>query len=86
MKDNQEGTPNVTIVSFNLLVFSTPTNNRVVKITHFQFQGGLMNNLAHNALSYFRPLLGGNSPISSGVVLMKNKCYNGVSRVLKWFA
>jgi hypothetical protein len=27
-----------------LSVFSTLANNRVVKIAHFQFQGGLMNN------------------------------------------
>jgi hypothetical protein len=44
-----------------------------------------MNNLAHSDLSWFKPLLGGNSPTSNGVVLMKKKCYNRVSRVLERF-
>jgi hypothetical protein len=43
-----------------LLVFSAPTNNRMYKITHFQF-----------------PLLGGNNPTFSRMILMRNKCYMG---------
>jgi hypothetical protein len=50
------------------------------------FSASANNNLAHSDLSLFRTILGGNSPMSNGVVLMKNKCYNGVSRVLKRFA
>jgi hypothetical protein len=39
-----------------------------------------MNYKAHNDLSWFRPLLGGNSLTSSGLILRMNKCYKGVSR------
>jgi hypothetical protein len=41
--------------------------------------------LAHNDISWSSPLLGGNSPTSSYVILIKNKCYNGVRRVLERF-
>jgi hypothetical protein len=34
----------------------------------FQFQGGHANNVAHSDLFWFRPLLGGNSLTSSGLV------------------
>jgi hypothetical protein len=34
----------------------------------FQFRGGLVNNEAHSDVSWFRPLLRGNSPTSSGLV------------------
>jgi hypothetical protein len=36
-----------------------------------------MNNVAHNDLSWSRPLLIGNSHTSSGLILKMNKCYNG---------
>jgi hypothetical protein len=39
-----------------------------------------MNNKAHGDLSWFRPLLGGNSPTSNDLILKKSMCYNGVSR------
>jgi hypothetical protein len=41
----------------------------------FQFRGGLVNNKADNDLSWFKPLFGGNSPTSNGLVLKMNKCY-----------
>jgi hypothetical protein len=41
---------------------------------------------AHNDLSWFRPLLGGNSIMSIGLILKINMCYKGVSRELKKFA
>jgi hypothetical protein len=41
----------------------------------FQFWGGLVNNEAHSDLSWFRPLLGGNSPTSSGLILKINRTY-----------
>jgi hypothetical protein len=34
----------------------------------FQFHGGLANNEAHSDLSWFRSLLGGNSPTCSGLI------------------
>jgi hypothetical protein len=40
---------------------------------------------AHYSLSWFRPLLGGNSPMSNGLILKMNSGYNGVSRELKKF-
>jgi hypothetical protein len=40
----------------------------------------------HYDLYWFRPLLGGNSPISSGLILKMNICYKGVSRELEKFA
>jgi hypothetical protein len=43
----------------------------------FQFQGGLVNNEVHSDLYWFRPLLGGNSPMSSGLILKMNMCYKG---------
>jgi hypothetical protein len=46
----------VVIDSTLLLVFSAPPINRVYKITHFQFQVGLMNKNIED-LSWFRPLL-----------------------------
>jgi hypothetical protein len=41
---------------------------------------------AHGDLSWFRPLLRGNSPTSSGLILNMNRCYKGVSRELEKFA
>jgi hypothetical protein len=38
---------------------------------------------AHNELSWFRPLLRGNSPTSSGLILKMNMYYKGVSRELE---
>jgi hypothetical protein len=43
----------------------------------FQFLGGLVNVVAHKDLSWFRPLLDGNSPMSSSLILKMNKCYKG---------
>jgi hypothetical protein len=51
----------------------------------FQFRDGLANYKAHNDLSWFRPLLKGNSPTSSGLILKMNMCYKGVSRELEKF-
>jgi hypothetical protein len=39
-----------------------------------------MNYKAHYDLFWFRPLLGGNSPMSSGLILKMDKCYKRVSR------
>jgi hypothetical protein len=39
-----------------------------------------VNYKAHYSLSWFRPLLGGNSPTSSGLILKVNSGYNGVSK------
>jgi hypothetical protein len=39
----------------------------------------------HYSLSLFRPLLGGNSPMPSSLILKMNSCYNGVRRELKKF-
>jgi hypothetical protein len=36
-----------------------------------------VNDEAHNDLSYIRPLLGGSSPTSSGLILKMNRCYKG---------
>jgi hypothetical protein len=36
-----------------------------------------MNYKAHNDLYWFMPLLGGNSPTSSGLILKMNMCYKG---------
>jgi hypothetical protein len=44
-----------------------------------------MNYKAHYSLSWFRPLLDGNSPTSTGLILKMNSGYNGVSRELKKF-
>jgi hypothetical protein len=44
-----------------------------------------VNYKAHNDLSWSRPLLGGNSPTSSDLILKMNKCYKGVSRELEKF-
>jgi hypothetical protein len=52
----------------------------------FQFQSGLANYKAHYDLSWFRPLLGGNSPMSSDLILKMNKCYKRVNRELEKFA
>jgi hypothetical protein len=32
---------------------------------------------SHGNLSWFRPLLGGNRPTSSGLILNMNMCYKG---------
>jgi hypothetical protein len=51
------------------------------------FRDGLANYKVHYVLSWFRPLLGGNRPTSSGLILKKmNSGYNGVSRVLEEFS
>jgi hypothetical protein len=42
-----------------------------------------MNYKAHNDLFLFRPLLGGNSTTSSGLILKMNMCYKRVSRELE---
>jgi hypothetical protein len=52
----------------------------------FLFHGGLVSYRAHYVLSWFRNLLGGNSPMSSGLILKMNIGYNGVSRALEKFA
>jgi hypothetical protein len=57
-------------------VFSTPANNMVYKSMCLQFRGGLTNN-EHKSLSWFRPLLGGNSHTSSGLILMKMSVIKG---------
>jgi hypothetical protein len=44
-----------------------------------------MNYKANYGLSWFRPLLGGNSPTSSKLRLKMNNGYNGVSRELEKF-
>jgi hypothetical protein len=44
-----------------------------------------VNYKAHYDLSWFRPLLKGNSPMSSGLILKMNRGYNGVNRELKKF-
>jgi hypothetical protein len=44
-----------------------------------------MNYKAHYDLSYFRPLLGGNNSMSSGLILKINRGYNGVARELEKF-
>jgi hypothetical protein len=36
-----------------------------------------VNNEAHSDLSWFKPLLGGNSPTPSGCILKMNMCYKG---------
>jgi hypothetical protein len=45
----------------------------------FLFQGGLINYKAHYDLSWYRPLLRGNSPSSSSLILKMTNGYNGVS-------
>jgi hypothetical protein len=40
---------------------------------------------AHYSLSWFRPLFGGNSHTSSGLILKMNNGYDGVSREIKKF-
>jgi hypothetical protein len=44
-----------------------------------------VNYKAHYDLSWFRPLLGGNSPTSNSLISKKNRGYNGVSRELEEF-
>jgi hypothetical protein len=51
----------------------------------FLFRGGLVNYKAHYGLSWFRPLIGGNSPMSNGLILKMNNGYNGVNRELEKF-
>jgi hypothetical protein len=51
----------------------------------FQFRGGLANYKANGDLSRFTPLLGGNSPTSSVLLLKMNMCYNGMRRELEKF-
>jgi hypothetical protein len=51
----------------------------------FLSRGGLTNYKAHYGLFWFRPLLGGNSPMSSGLILKMNSGYNEVSRELEKF-
>jgi hypothetical protein len=40
----------------------------------------------YNDLSWFKPILEGNSPTSNDLILKMNICYKGVSRELKKFA
>jgi hypothetical protein len=40
---------------------------------------------AHYDISWFRPLLGGNSPTSCGLILKMNRSYKGVRREFKKF-
>jgi hypothetical protein len=42
-----------------------------------------MNYKVHYDLSSFSPLLKGNSPTSSGLILKMNRCYNQVSKELE---
>jgi hypothetical protein len=51
----------------------------------FLFQGGLANYKAHYGLFWFKPLLGGNSPTSTGLILKMNSGCNDLSRELKKF-
>jgi hypothetical protein len=51
----------------------------------FLFHDSLANYRVHYNLSWFRPLLGGNSPTSSGLILKMNSDYKGVSRELEMF-
>jgi hypothetical protein len=44
-----------------------------------------VNYKVHYDLSWFRPLLEGNSSTSRSVILKMNICYNGVSRELEKF-
>jgi hypothetical protein len=44
-----------------------------------------MNYEAHNGLSWFRPLLGGNCHTSNSLILKMNNGYNEVSRELEKF-
>jgi hypothetical protein len=59
---------------------------RVVKIARSCFEVVLQT--TKHAIVYpgSNPLLGGNSPMSSGLILKINRGYNGVSRVLEKFA
>jgi hypothetical protein len=43
----------------------------------FLFRDGLANNKSHYSLSWFRSLLEGNIPTSSGLILKMNSGYNG---------
>jgi hypothetical protein len=43
----------------------------------FLFRDGLVNYKADYSLSWFRPLLEGNSPTSCGLILKMNSGYNG---------
>jgi hypothetical protein len=44
-----------------------------------------VNYKVHYGLSWFKPLLGGNSLTSSSLILKMNSGYNGVSKELKKF-
>jgi hypothetical protein len=44
-----------------------------------------MNYISHYDLSWFKPLLRGNGPMFSGMILKMNNVYNGVSRQLEKF-
>jgi hypothetical protein len=59
-----------------LSVFFAPVNKRVYKISRSQFQGGFMSN-EHKSLPWSRPLLRGNSPTSSGLILMETSVAKG---------
>jgi hypothetical protein len=51
----------------------------------FLFWGGLVNYKTHYGCSWFKPLLWGNSHMSSSLILKINSGYNGVSRELEKF-
>jgi hypothetical protein len=61
---------------YSLLVFSALANNKVYKITHFQFRVGLANK-EYKDLSLFRHLLRDNSPMSSNLILMETSFTKG---------
>jgi hypothetical protein len=58
-------------------VFSAPANNMAYKIAHFQFQGGLVNNRTQVFILVQAPSLGGNSPTSSVMILIKTGVISG---------
>jgi hypothetical protein len=51
----------------------------------FLFRGGLANYKVHYGLSWFKPLLSGDSPTSSSLMLKMSSGYNEVSRELEKF-
>jgi hypothetical protein len=61
----------------NLSVFFCTSKIQGGQDRAFLFQCGLANYKAHYNLSLFRPLFGGNSPTSSGLILKMNSGYNG---------
>jgi hypothetical protein len=60
-------------------VFSAPPNNSVYKISRFQFRVDLKNK-EHKNLYWFRPLVKGNIPTSSGLILIEIGVIKGEQR------